>query len=107
MRRGDLVSVATSGDFGKPRPAVIVQSDLFDATGSVVVLLVSGTLTDTPLFRLTTEPTPDNGLHKTYQVMVDKIMTVKREKVGPVFGRLSDENIRSVTRALAVFLAIA
>lgn len=107
MKRGDLVSVATSGDLGKPRPAVIIQSDLFDATGSVVVLFVSGTLADMPLFRLTTEPTSGNGLRKTSQVMVDKIMTVKREKVGPVFGRLSEDEMLSVTRALAVFLAIA
>ena len=60
-----------------------------------------------PLFRLTTEPTSGNGLRKTSQVMVDKIMTVKREKVGPAFGRLNEDDMQSVTRALAVFLAIA
>lgn len=107
MRRGDLVTIATSGDYGKPRPAVIIQSDLFSATGSVVVLLVSGTPADIPLFRLTTEPTAENGLRKTSQIMIDKIMTVRREKVGPVFGRMSEDEMLQVTRALAVFLGIA
>jgi mRNA interferase MazF len=107
MRRGDLVTVANSGDFGKPRPALVIQSDLFDQTGSVVLLLLSGTMADLPLFRLTTEPAPHNGLRKISQVMIDKIITVKREKAGPVFGRLSDDDMLSVTRALAVFLGIA
>jgi len=107
MRRGDLLTIATSGDDGKPRPAVIIQSDHFSATGSVVVLLVSGPPADIPLFRLTAEPTADNGLRKTSQIMIDKIMTVRRDKVGPVFGRMSEDDMLPVTRALAVFLGIA
>lgn len=107
MKRGDLVTVAVSGDFGKPRPALILQSDRFDETGTVTVLLVSGTLQDTPLIRLTVQPTPENGLRVVSQVMVDKAMSVKRERVGSPFGRLDDETMLSITRSLAVFLGIA
>lgn len=107
MRRGDLVSVAMSGDFGKPRPALVIQSDLFAETGTLTVLLVSATLVDAPLIRIAVEPTPANGLHKTSQIMVDKAMSVKRERLGPPFGRLDDETLLSVTRSLAVFLNLA
>jgi mRNA interferase MazF len=107
VKRGDLVTVAVSGDFGKPRPALILQSDRFDETGTVTVLLVSGTLQDTPLIRLTVQPTPENGLRVVSQVMVDKAMSVKRERVGSPFGRLDDETMLSITRSLAVFLGIA
>ena len=107
MRRGELVTVAMPGDFGKPRPALVIQADQFDHTGTVTVLLVSGTLVDAPLIRLTVQPTPANSLHKPSQVMVDKAMSVKRDRLGPVFGRLDDEAMLSVTRSLAVFLGIA
>ncbi|MCB5946065.1 type II toxin-antitoxin system PemK/MazF family toxin [Acidocella sp. KAb 2-4] len=107
MRRGELVTVAMPGDFGKPRPALVVQADQFEHTGTVTVLLVSGTLVDAPLIRLTVQPTPTNGLHKPSQVMVDKAMSVKRDRLGPAFGRLDDETMLSVTRTLAVFLGIA
>lgn len=107
MKRGDLVTVAVPGDFGKPRPALVVQSDLFEDTGTVVVLLLSGTPGASPLFRITIQPTPDNGLHKASDVMVDKIMSVKRDKVGPAFGRLSEDHMLSITRSLAVFLGLA
>ena len=107
MRRGDLVTIAMPGDFGKPRPALIIQSDQFDQTGTVTVLLVSGTLVDAPLIRTTIDPTPENGLRKRSQVMVDKAMSVKRDKIGSVIGRLDPEAMLGVTRALAVFFAIA
>lgn len=107
MRRGELVTVAMPGDFGKPRPALVIQADQFEHTGTVTVLLVSGTLVDAPLIRLTVQPTPTNGLHKPSQVMVDKAMSVKRDRLGPAFGRLDDETMLSVTRTLAVFLGIA
>jgi mRNA interferase MazF len=107
VKRGDLVPVAMSGDFGKPRPALIVQSNRFEGTGTLTVLLVSGTLVDAPLIRLTVRPTPENGLRKASQVMVDKAMSVKRDKIGPPFGRLDDETMLSVTRSLAVFLGMA
>lgn len=107
MKRGDLVTIALPGDFGKPRPALIIQSDQFDGTGTVTVLLVSGTLVDAPLIRTTIEPTPANGLKKRSQVMVDKAMSVRRDKIGATMGRLDAEAVLAVTRALAVFFAIA
>ena len=107
MRRGALVTVALPGDVGKPRPALVIQSDRFEATGTVTVLLLSGTLVDAPLIRLTVQPTPENGLRKASQVMVDKTMTLQRDKLGPPFGRLDDKTMLSVTRSLAVFLDLA
>ncbi len=107
MTRGDLVTIALSGDFGKPRPALIIQSDQFDQTGTVTVLLVSGTLVDAPLIRTTIDPNPTNGLRKRSQIMVDKAMSVKRDKIGAIIGRLDAEAMLAVTRALAVFFAIA
>lgn len=107
MKRGDLVTIALPGDFGKPRPALIIQSDQFDQTGTVTVLLVSGTLVDAPLIRTTIAPTSTNGLRKPSQVMVDKAMSVKRDKIGATIGRLDVEPMLAITRALAVFFAIA
>ncbi len=107
MRRGDLVPVAIPGDFGKPRPALVIQSDRFDDTATVTVLLVSGTLVDAPLIRLDVEPSPENGLRKRSQVMVDKAMTVKRDKLGEPFGRLDEGTMVAVTRSLALFLGFA
>ncbi|WP_323034135.1 type II toxin-antitoxin system PemK/MazF family toxin [Pararhodobacter sp.] len=107
MRRGDLVTVAISGDFGKPRPALVVQSDLFGDTGTVTVLLLSGTLIDAPLIRPTIQPSAQNGLRKPSQVQVDKAMSVRRERIGPPFGRLEDEAMLAITRSLALFLGLA
>ncbi|AYG63897.1 type II toxin-antitoxin system PemK/MazF family toxin [Rhizobium jaguaris] len=107
MRRGDIVTVAISGDFGKPRPALIIQTDQFDATGTVTVLLISGTLVDAPLIRPTIQPTAQSGLRKASQVMVDKAMSVKRDRIGTTIGRLEDDSLLAVTRSLAVFLGVA
>ncbi|MHB8248988.1 MAG: type II toxin-antitoxin system PemK/MazF family toxin [Acidithiobacillus sp.] len=101
------MTVAMQGDFGKPRPALVIQSDQFDAHATVTVLPVSGTLVDAPLFRVTIQPCEKNGLRKPSQVMVDKAMTVKRDRLGPVFGVASDESLLEVGRCLAVFLGIA
>lgn len=106
MRRGDLVTIALPGDFGKPRPALVIQSDRFDEAGTVTMLLLSGTLIDAPLIRIAIEPTPANGLRKRSQVMVDKAMTVRRDKIGDTIGALDDAAMLAVTRGLAVFLAI-
>ena len=103
----EFVTVAMPGDFGKPRPALIIQADQFEDTGTVTVLLVAGTLVDAPLIRPMVRPTPENGLRKPSQVMIDKAMSVKRDKLGPSFGRLDDETMLSVTRSLAVFLGLA
>ena len=107
MRRGELVMVAMPGDFATPRPALVIQSDRFGHTGTVTVLLLSGTPGDAPLLRLTVQPSPQNGLRKASQVMVDKAMSVKRDKLGPPFGRLDDESMLAVTRSLAVFHGLA
>jgi mRNA interferase MazF len=107
MRRGDLVTVVLQGDLGKPRPALIIQSDLFDALSSVTILLVTSELRDAPLFRILVNPTELNGLAKPSQVMVDKPQSVAHEKVGAAFGRLDDEIMLAVNRALAVFLGFA
>jgi mRNA interferase MazF len=107
MRRGDLVTVAMPGDFGKPRPALVIQSDQFDRNATATVLLFSGTLVDAPLIRLTTEPTLENGLRKASQVMIDKIMTVKRDRLGEAFGRIDDETMIAVNRSMALFLGFA
>lgn len=107
MRRGDIVTVVISGDFGKPRPALVIQADQFDATGTVTVLLISSTLIDAPLIRPTIQPTAQSGLRKASQVMVDKAMSVKRERIGTMIGRLEDAALLAVTRSLAVFLGIA
>lgn len=106
MRRGDFVTIAVQGDFDKPRPALVIQCDQFDAHASVTVLLVSSTLVDAPLFRITVAPDAANGLQKPSQVMVDKAMTVKRDKVGAPIGSASDAVMLEVGRSLAVFLGI-
>lgn len=107
MKRGELVTIAIPGDFGKPRPALVIQSDLFDQTGTVTVLMISGTLVDAPLIRLTVLPDSTNGLLKPSQIMIDKLMSVKRDKLGPSFGRVNAETMLAVTRSLAVFLGLA
>jgi mRNA interferase MazF len=105
--RGDFVTVAMPGDFGKPRPALIIQSDQFDGTATVTLLLISATLVDAPLLRPTVHPSPENGLRKPSQVMIDKVMTARRERIGPAFGRLDDDTMLAITRSLAVFLGLA
>ena len=106
MKRGDLVTIALQGDFGKPRPALVVQSDLFDEHPSVTILPVPSELRDAPLFRIRIDPAPTNGLQKPSQVMVDKAMTVSRDKLGPAFGRIDADTLLEVERCLAVFLGL-
>lgn len=105
--RGNLITVAFQGDYGKPRPAVVIQSDLFDEHPSVTLLPLTSELRDTPLFRITIEPSPENGLRQRSQVMVDKIHTVPRAKIGPSLGRLSDDEQIAVNRSLMLFLGLA
>jgi mRNA interferase MazF len=107
MTRGDFVTIASQGDFGKPRPALVMQTDAFSEHPSITVLLVSSTWIDAPLLRVGVQPTPENGLQKPSQVMVDKAMTIERDKVGPAFGRLDANAMIEVERCLAVFLGIA
>jgi len=104
--RGHLVTIVLQEDFGKPRPALIIQSDYFDAHPSITVLPVTSDLRDTPLFRILVQPTAANGLQRASQIMVDKAMTVAREEVGEPFGQLEPETLVEVDRCLALFLGI-
>jgi mRNA interferase MazF len=106
MRRGDLATVALQGDFGKPRPALVVQDDRFADAATVTVLLVSATLIDAPLFRIDVAPSPSNGLRAPSQIMVDKAMTVRRARLGGVVGRLDDGTMLAVERSLALWLGL-
>ncbi len=101
------MTIAMQGDFGKPRPALMIQADQFDEHATATVLPVTSTLVAAPLLRITVQPNAENGLQKPSQVMVDKAMTVKRDKVGPAFGRIDADALVEVERCLAVFLGIA
>jgi mRNA interferase MazF len=107
VRRGDLVAIALQGDLGKPRPALVIQSDLFDMHPSVTILPVTSELRDAPLFRITLQPSETNGLSRPSQIMVDKPQSVAREKVGATIGRIGDDTLLAVNRALTLFLGIA
>lgn len=107
MNRGDLVVVSAPGDYGKPRPALVVQSDLFNAThASVVVCLMTTDVTAAPLIRLDVEPTPENGLKQRSQIMIDKIVALRRERMGSRIGRLDADTLVRVNRSLALFLGL-
>ena len=107
MNRGDFVAIAMQGDFGKPRVALVIQSDRFGEHATMTVLLVSSVLVDAPLLRVTVQPDKRSGLEKTSQVMIDKAMTVKRDKLGDALGSAGDATLLEVGRCLAVFLGIA
>jgi mRNA interferase MazF len=108
VKRGDLVVVAMQGDYGKPRPALVVQSDLFNDThASITLVPVTSTIVDTPLFRVTVEPSRRNGLRLVSQIMVDKVTTVRRQRLGQTIGRLEEDVMLRVNRALALWFGIA
>jgi mRNA interferase MazF len=107
MKRGDVITVALPGAYGKPRPALIVQSDLFLKIPSVTILPLTSDLIEAPLARVVVDPSPENGLQKRSQVMVDKAYTVPRQKIGSVCGHLDDRTMLEINRALALFLGFA
>lgn len=108
MRRGEIwTAAAGSGYVGKPRPVAIVQDDRFDATNSVTVCAFTTDATEAPLFRIRIEPDESNGLHEECSLMVDKITTVPRSKLGARIGRVSDEQMVALGRATLVFLGLA
>lgn len=107
MRRGEIWTAAGSGYAGKPRPVVVLQDDRFDATSSVTVALLTTDRTELPLFRITVEPAALNGLRQPSAVMVDKVTTMRRDQLGERLGRLADEEMVRLNRALVVFLGIA
>lgn len=98
--------ISAPGDYGKPRPAVVVQSDRI-ALDSVLVAQITSTIVDAPLYRLTLEPGAATGLKRASQVMVDKIITMRREKCGQVKGRIDDAALLALDRILAVVLGLA
>jgi mRNA interferase MazF len=108
LKRGDLVTVAGGGGYaGKPRLAVVVQSDDFRETASVTISLLTGNDVEAHLLRLPVEPTPGTGLAARSWIMVDKLVTVRRDRIGRRFGRLSDTDVLRLNRALLVFLGLA
>ena len=107
MKRGDLVSVALPGDYGKPRPALILQSDIFDHIHSISVLPLTTDVVDAPDSRIAIFPTDENGLRSISYVMIDKTSTIRRSKIGYVIGRVADDEMTAVTRAFARFFGVA
>ncbi|NJN48368.1 MAG: type II toxin-antitoxin system PemK/MazF family toxin [Candidatus Competibacteraceae bacterium] len=108
MKRGEIWTVSGGkGYAAKPRPAVIVQENSFDATDSISICAFTTDGTDAPLFRILVEPNERNGLHLPCRLMVDKITTVPKSKIGTLLGRLEDENVLKLNQALAVFLGLA
>ena len=101
------MTVAVSGDYGKPRPALIIQSDFLDPTDSVLVCLLTTTHRDTPLYRLSLPAGEATGLREPSQVMVDKIMAVRRDRCGAPIGRIDDAALLALGRLLAFVVGIA
>ena len=108
MTRGEVWTVAGGPDYArKPRPAIIVQDDAFNATASITIIPFTSHIVDAPLLRLPIEPSDPNGLRAASQLMIDKITTVSKTKLERRIGRLSDEDIIRVNRAVLVFLGLA
>jgi mRNA interferase MazF len=108
VKRGDIVLAVARGDYGKPRPAVVVQSDLFNAThASLLVCLLTTDLVKAPLFRLTVTPTEANGLDERSQIMVDKLLALPRDRIRGRIGALDDETLLALNRSLALMLGLA
>ncbi len=108
MRRGEIWTVAGGPDHaGKPRPAVILQDDRFGRTSSITICAFTTDPTDAPLFRLPVEPNERNGLRAACRLMADKITTVPKARLGSRVGRLDDEDVVRLNRAIIVFLGLA
>lgn len=108
MRRGDVVTVAAAGDYGKPRPAIIVQTDAFPEThASVVVCQLTSELADAPDFRISIQPSAENGLRALSQVMSDKPVTIRRERIGQTIGYLAAADMARLNVALALVMGLA
>lgn len=109
MTRGDIVVVSAPGDYGKPRPAVVIQSDRLTSNDSVLVVPFTSTsaLTDAPLYRLSVLPTARNGLQTPSQIMADKVTPIRRGKCGRLIGRLEDDALLALNYMLSVIMGIA
>jgi len=107
MRRGEIWTISGGKDYaGKPRPVVVVQDDSFDATESITICAFTTDETDAPLFRLLITPNERNALRSPCRLMVDKITTVPKSKMGAHIGRLDDEDVLRLNRAVLVFLGL-
>jgi mRNA interferase MazF len=107
MKRGDIVTVVPSGDYGKPRPAVIIQSDWLDETDSVLVCLMMTAKRALPLYRIDVSATRETGLREQSQIMVEKIMAIRRDKCAAAIGRLDDGSLVTLNRMLALMVGVA
>jgi mRNA interferase MazF len=108
VRRGEIWTVSGGGNYtGKPRPVVLLQDDRFDSTASITVCAFTTDPTSAPLFRLLVEPNERNGLQARCRLMVDKITTIPKNRIGTLIGRLDDEDIVRLNRAVLVFLGFA
>jgi mRNA interferase MazF len=108
VKRGDVVTIAASGDYGKPRPAVIVQTDALPAEhASVIVCQMTSDIAEAPDFRITIEPTEKNGLRTRSQLMADKPVTIRRERIGRKIGSLDEKDIERLNIALAFVMGLA
>ena len=107
LKRGDLVIVAMQGDYGKPRPAMILQSDLFSETASVVILPITSDRVEAPLLRLEVQAGAETGSRVASDLMIDKVLTVRRDRIGQKIGAVPEDIVQSASRSLVVFLGIA
>jgi len=108
MQRGDIVTVSASGDYGKPLPSVIIQGDILNQANpkSAIVALMTSSLVDAPLLRMTIRPAPDNGLKQLSQVQVNRILTLPTEKIGQRIGQLTGKEITTLNRMLATVIGL-
>jgi mRNA interferase MazF len=108
MKRGDIVSMVSSGDYGKPRHAVVVQSDFLteDDLDSLILCPLTSDVSNVQVFRIPVEPTPETGLHKHSHIMADKILAIKRQRVGRTIGHLDDETVLRLGRTLAFVIGL-
>ena len=107
MKRGDIVLVAPTGDYGKPRPAVVIQSDRMRATDSVLLVLMTRALEDAPIYRLQVQPASGNSLQRPSQVMIEKIIATPKHKIGQVIGRLNSDELLALNSMLSAVIGLA
>ncbi len=106
MKRGDLITISVSGDYGKPRPALVIQDNAFAELPSVTVLQLTSDVHEANLIRIIVQPDTENGLRKPSQVMIDRAMTVPRAKVGSVFGKLTPDTMAIINASIQRFFGL-
>ena len=108
MRRGDIVTVATNGDYGKPRPAVVIQADALNETKlqSSIVALITSQIVEAPLLRIDLGNNERTGLKAKSQIMADKLVTIRKKQIGPKIGRLNSAELQRLNRTLAFVVGV-